>query len=83
MSHVACRKSLLDFRLSEDKRTVFPAHLSGVRNVRCYFWASHTQASFVIKIWISEMEVSMLFAVIEFDRDRVMALLINRPDKTG
>ena len=42
-----------------------------------------TQTSFVVEVWISEVEVTMEFSVIEFNRHRMMRILIDRPGKSG
>lgn len=84
MSHVACRRCLLGCFLWQDKKRACRAHLYRVRDwIPSSFMGSHTQASFIIKIWIGEVKVSMKFTVVEFHGDGVMGILIDSPDEPG
>ncbi len=41
-----------------------------------------TQASFIIEMGVREVEITMVFPVIELDRNRVVGFLVNAPDAT-
>lgn len=45
--------------------------------------AKLTQASLVVHIWVSKVEVSMSFPVIELDCDCMVCFLIHRPDSSS